>query len=175
MLTAPTLEHRAVQPYVAIRATPTMRQIGLVAAPLIDEVFGWLAEQGISRAGPPFFRYLVIDMERALELHVGAPVAHETSGDGRVLAGAFPEGQYVTALYTGHYDGLPSATREFLAWADANGIVWDREQTPAGEAWGSRTEHYLTDPEAEPDPSRWETLLAFRFRSAPAVERDPGG
>jgi hypothetical protein len=57
-----------------------------------------------------------------------------------------------------------------LAWAEANGIVWDREQTRAGEAWGSRTVLYLTDPEAEPDPSRWETLLAFRVRSAAAGE-----
>jgi effector-binding domain-containing protein len=165
MLTTPTVEHRAEQPYVAIRATPTMDQIGLVAGPLVGEVFDWLTEQGISPAGPPFFRYLVIDMERELELHVGVPVERQTAGDGRVLADAFPEGQYLTALYTGHYDGLASATGEFLAWADANGIVWDREQTPAGEAWGSRTELYLTDPEADSDPSRWETLLVFRVRS----------
>jgi effector-binding domain-containing protein len=170
MLTTPTLEHRAEQPYVAIRSTPTMGQIGAVAAPLIAEVFGWLTEQGISPAGPPFFRYLVIDMERQLELHVGVAVEPETAGDGRVLAGAFPEGEYLTAVYTGPFDGLPEATDEFLAWADANGIVWDRERTPAGEAWGSRTEHYLTDPESEPDPSRWETLLAFRVRSAAAAE-----
>jgi|Tabmets5t2r1_1033131.scaffolds.fasta_scaffold04515_3 effector-binding domain-containing protein len=166
MLTTPTLEHRAEQPYVAIRATPTMSQIGLVAGPLIGEVFGWLAEQGISPAGPPFFRYLVIDMERELELHVGVPVVRRMAGDGRVLADAFPEGQYLTALYTGHYDGLASATGEFLAWADANGIEWDRTETPAGEAWGSRTEHYLSDPETEPDPSRRKTLLAFRVRTS---------
>jgi effector-binding domain-containing protein len=168
MLTTPTLEHRAEQRYVAIRATPTMSQIGLVAAPLIAEVFGWLEEQGISPAGPPFFRYLLIDMERELELHVGVPVEQETPGAGHVLAGAFPEGEYVTALHTGPYDGLPFATGEFLAWADTNGIVWDRVETEAGEAWGSRTEHYLTDPESEPDPSRWETLLAFRARPGAA-------
>jgi effector-binding domain-containing protein len=166
MLTTPTLEQRAEQPYVAIRATSAMGRVGEVAAPLIGEVFGWLTAQGVSPAGPPFFRYLVIDMERELELHVGVPVQHETAGDSQVLSGAFPEGRYLTAVYSGPFHGLPSATEEFLAWADANGIVWDSEQTPAGEAWGSRTEHYLTDPEAEPDPSRWETLLAFRVRSA---------
>ena len=166
MLTTPTLEQRAEQPYVAIRATSAMGRVGEVAAPLIGEVFGWLTAQGVSPAGPPFFRYHVIDMERELELHVGVPVQHETAGDSQVLSGAFPEGRYLTAVYSGPFHGLPSATEEFLAWADANGIVWDSEQTPAGEAWGSRTEHYLTDPEAEPDPSRWETLLAFRVRSA---------
>lgn len=51
MLTTPTLEHRAEQPYVAIRATPTMSQIGALAAPLIGEVFDWLTVQGISPAG----------------------------------------------------------------------------------------------------------------------------
>lgn len=76
----------------------------------------------------------------------------------------------MTSLYAGPYDGLPSATEELLAWAESTGIVWDSESTSAGEAWGSRTELYLTDPETEPDPSRWETLLALRVRSAAAGE-----
>jgi effector-binding domain-containing protein len=165
MLSTPTLEHRPEQRYVAMRATPRMVEIGEVAAPLIGDVFGWLEAHGVPPAGPPFFRYLVIDMEHELELHVGVPVEHETQGDDGVLAGAFPEGRYVTALHTGPFDGLPAATEELLAWADANEIVWDREATPDGEAWGARTEIYLTNPDEEPDPTRWETLLVFRVRS----------
>jgi effector-binding domain-containing protein len=165
MLATPKLEQRTEQPYAAIRATPTMQTIGPTAGPLLGEVFGWLAERGVAPAGPPFFRYLVIDMDRELQLDVGVPVEQPISPDDRVHAGSFPAGDYVTALYTGHYDGLAEATGELLAWADRNGIVWDREQTAAGEAWAARTEHYLTDPEAEPDPARFETLLAFRTAS----------
>ena len=32
-----------------------------------------------------------------------------------------------------------------------------------GEVWGCRLEHYLTDPAAQPDSSRWETVLEFRL------------
>jgi hypothetical protein len=32
-----------------------------------------------------------------------------------------------------------------------------------GERWGARVETYLTDPEVEPDMSKWVTELAFRL------------
>ncbi len=32
-----------------------------------------------------------------------------------------------------------------------------------GERWGSRLEIYLTDPNEEPDMSKWQTQLAFRL------------
>jgi len=32
-----------------------------------------------------------------------------------------------------------------------------------GERWGSRLEIYLTDPDREPDMSKWATQLAFRL------------
>jgi effector-binding domain-containing protein len=162
MLSAPKLEQRSEQQYAAIRARPTMRTIGPTAGPLLGELFGWLVGREIPPAGPPFFRYLVIDMEGELRLDVGVPVENAISPDGRVIGGSLPAGEYATALYTGHYDGLADATAELLAWADRNEVVWDREQTPEGEAWGARVEHYLTNPDEEPDPARFETLLAFR-------------
>jgi effector-binding domain-containing protein len=165
MLSTPKLEQRPEQHYAAIRAQPTMQTIGPTVGPLLGEVFGWLAQSRVAPAGPPFFRYLVIDMERELQLDVGVPVENAISPDDRVIRGSLPAGEYATALYTGHYDGLAEATAELLAWAEQNGIVWDREQTPAGEAWGARVEHYLTNPEEEPDPARFETLLAFRTAS----------
>jgi effector-binding domain-containing protein len=168
MLSQPKLEQRAEQHYAAIRAQPTMRTIGPTAGPLLGELFGWLEGHGIAPAGPPFFRYLVIDMEGELQLDVGVPVENAISPEGSVIAGSLPAGEYATALHTGHYDGLADATAELLEWADRNGIVWDREQTPAGEAWGARVEHYLTNPDEEPDPARFETLLAFRTVSGPS-------
>lgn len=62
MSTTPQITERADQPYVAIRANVTMAQLPGFADRL-GEVFGWLAEHGVPPAGPPFFRYNVIDME----------------------------------------------------------------------------------------------------------------
>lgn len=168
MLSTPEIEQRSEQQYVAIRTTAAMGQIGEAAAPLIGEVFGWLASHGIEPSGPPLFRYLAIDMENELELDVGVPVAQRVPADGRVRARSLPAGTYVTAMYTGPYDGVMDATSELLAWAEQQGVVWDSEPTTNGEAWGARVEFYLTDPEEEPDPGKWETLLAFQARSVPA-------
>jgi hypothetical protein len=71
MPATPQITERADQPYVAIRANVTMAQLPGFADRL-GEVFGWLAEQGVAPAGPPFFRYNVIDMERQLSHHASA-------------------------------------------------------------------------------------------------------
>jgi effector-binding domain-containing protein len=166
MLSTPEIEQRSEQPYAAITTTAAMGRIGEVASPLIGDVFAWLGSHGIEPAGPPLFRYLAIDMERELELDVGVPVAQPVPADGRVRARSLPAGTYVTAVYTGPYDGLREATAELLAWAEQNGVVWDSEpRAEGGETWGARVEFYLTDPEEQPDSSTWETLLAFQARS----------
>jgi hypothetical protein len=58
--------------------------------PLAPKVFGWLHERDIPAAGPPFWKYNVIDMDRLLEVEVGVPVAAAVDGDDRVLAGMLP-------------------------------------------------------------------------------------
>jgi effector-binding domain-containing protein len=96
MLTEPEVFTRDAQPYVAIRASVTMQTIGTVLPDLHPQVFAWLGERGIPPVGPPFWKYNVIDMERALEVEVGAPVAAAVDGDDRVLAGVLPAGRYAT-------------------------------------------------------------------------------
>jgi effector-binding domain-containing protein len=157
----PKLEDRGEQPYAAIRTRVTMNDIDATLPPLIPEVYAWLQRQGVPPAGPPFFRYLVIDMARELEVEVGVPVASVVRGDDRVSAGALPAGRYATALHTGPYDQLIAATATLLAWAEENGIVWQVQETENGDAWAGRAEFYLNDPDEEPDPETWRTELAF--------------
>ena len=35
--------------------------------------------------------------------------------------------------------------------------------TDAGDAWGARLEVFLTDPQIEPDPQRWQTEVLLRL------------
>lgn len=163
MPTTPQITERPAQAYVAIRADVTMEQLpGL--ADRLGEVFGWLAERAIAPAGPPFFRYHVIDMERQLNVEAGVPVVTAVEGDDRVTAGALPAGQYATAIHVGHYDGLIGAVDNLLQWAEAQGLEWDKSDAEDGEHWGCRLETYLTDPAELPDPAKWETQLAFRLK-----------
>jgi DNA gyrase inhibitor GyrI len=73
------------------------------------ELFGWLAEQGIAPVGPPFIRYLVIDMAAELEIELAVPVSAPIARSGRVQPGVLPEGSYAVLRHTGPYDGLVAA------------------------------------------------------------------
>jgi effector-binding domain-containing protein len=166
---SPSIEHRPAQAYLAIAGSVQMQDIPALADRM-GEVFGFLAARGIEPAGPPFFRYHLIDMERELEMEVGVPVdadaakAADAEAAGDVRAGTLPAGRYATVTHVGPFDELVGATADLLAWAEREGLRWDKaDAAPAGERWGSRLEIYHTDPQEEPDPAKYVTELAFRL------------
>jgi effector-binding domain-containing protein len=156
---SPTIETRMDQPYAAIPVTVSMEELGSVVPPLTDRVFGWLAARGITPAGPPFWRYVVVDMDTELELESGVPLASPVEGDGEIRAGELPAGRYATVVHTGHPDTLMTATRDLLDWAAERSLEWDSD----GSTWGCRLEEYLSDPAEVPDMGEWQTRLAFRL------------
>jgi effector-binding domain-containing protein len=162
MSSAPEIETRAGQPYVAVRAKVTMGEIAAFAR-RFGEVFGWLDSHGLAPAGPPFFKYNVIDMARELEMEAGVPVATATGGDDQVVAGVLPAGRYATLTHVGHPSELMAATKALLDWAAEQGLIWDVTPGEDGDRWAARLENYLTDPEQEPDMSKWVTQLAFKL------------
>jgi effector-binding domain-containing protein len=157
----PRLEHRDKQHYVAIQTTAAIKELPTVIPKLHHEVYSWLAKQGVKPSGPPFIKYLIIDMERQLTIELGVPVAKPLHGNGRVRPGVFPAGRYANLTYMGPYDGLVRATADILAWAERKKITWQTRQTRDGELWVSRSEFYITDPKNEPDPKRWKTEIVF--------------
>jgi len=159
---APEISQRAAVPYVGISQWVSMAELGSVAD-RIPEIFGWLGTHGIAPAGPPFFRYIVIDMKRQLLVEVGVPVQSAVQDDGNIQAGTLPAGQFAVMTHTGAPPTLEAATAALLAWAEARGLAWDVVETDAGEKWGCRVEFYLTDPTEQPDLSKWQTELAFRL------------
>ena len=155
------VQDRGEQPCVGISVSVTMDDF----SPVIDrmpEVFARLAERGIRPAGPPFWRYKVIDMERELVVEAGVPVAEPVEVDG-LDADVLPAGRYVETTFTGHPDQLINVTADLLSWADDHGLTFDQHTGPQGEVWGCRLEIYETDPDDEPDMNRWVTTLAFRL------------
>lgn len=159
---SPEITQRAAQPYAGISAWVTLETIGSIAD-RIPEIFGWLGARGVAPAGPPFFRYHVIDMKRQLQVEAGVPVASAIDDDGEIRAGTLPAGQFAVMTHTGAPNTLVAATTQLLDWAQTHGVEWDVSQTEAGEHWGCRVEFYLTNPAEEPDVSKWETQLAFRL------------
>ncbi|GAA3342760.1 GyrI-like domain-containing protein [Amorphoplanes nipponensis] len=165
----PTVLWRDEQLYVARRESVTMTDFARVADHL-PGMFGWLAERGAAPAGPPFFRYRVIDMSAELVVEAGIPLAAPIEVPAPAFLDVLPAGRYATLTHVGHPEELMGATAALLDWAQRRELRWDVTPTPEGEVWGARLEVLLTDPAAQPDPHKWETALLFRL----ADEDGPG-
>lgn len=158
----PTIVQLDSQTYVGRRESVAMTEFAQVADHL-PVMFGWLGERGVQTAGPPFFRYRVIDMAAELSVEAGIPIHGETSVTAPMFVEELPAGRYATLAHVGHPDELVGVTQSLLDWAQHQGLTWDMTLTPEGEVWGCRLELFATNPEVEPDMHKWETILMFRL------------
>jgi effector-binding domain-containing protein len=123
---------RAAQPYAGIRVRVTMDGLSGAMDEAFPELFGWLAAQDVPAAGPPFIRYLVVDMAAELQIELAVPVSADISGAERIQPGVLPAGRYVTLRHTGPYDGLSASNAALQQWARRQGITFDTWDTPGG-------------------------------------------
>ena len=135
------IDERAAQPYLGLR-----RQVGMQALPEaipqgIDAVFGYLAEQGLAPAGPPFMRMHVVNMEGEMDMEVGVPVEAPAPGNDRIRPGVLPSGRYASLIYRDVKQGYP-ANAALLDWGAKQGLVFDQWAVPTGDAFAGRYERF---------------------------------
>ena len=152
----PSFQERAMDDYefrdvpeqdiAAIRLTSSMDAIGESMSQAFPKIYDTVTKAGAVPAGPPLTRYFsfggpVIEYECAIPLQ--APFA----GEGDVQPGKLGGCEAAVAIHMGPYDTIGATWESLTAWAQEQG------RTPSGPGW----EYYLTDPSAEPDPSKWVT------------------
>jgi effector-binding domain-containing protein len=76
-------------------------------------------------------------------------VAAPVKPSGRVNPGRLPAAKVARTVYSGPYEGLPSAWGEFQTWMRANG------HAHAEDLW----EVYSVGPQSSPDTATWRTEL----------------
>ncbi|GAA1781040.1 GyrI-like domain-containing protein [Streptomonospora arabica] len=146
MTDVPRHEVLTEQPYVAIPTKVTTREWGKAAA-LVTEVRDWLRGNGIPAAGPPFFRYWVVGGgEREHILEVGTPIGEPVAGDGRVVPGVIPGGEYALLSHIGDPERLDAAHAQLRSWAAEHDLTWMKRGQGDSEVWSGRFEFYLTSP-----------------------------
>lgn len=160
MLNNPKVEFHDEQYYAAIRTKVKMSDIPLLLPPLIPEVLQWIKKNNITQVGPCFFRYLAFDDDSQLLVDVGMPTQTQVSGNEKIIAGSFPAANYVTVLHTGDYKELRDIHMELESWMKENGLK-EGSQKIDGTEYGARTEFYITDPQEEPDPKKWQTEVSI--------------
>lgn len=161
MHTEPRCEVRAALDYVAVAATTSLQEMpGLIQA-CLDKLGAWTASRQLRAAGPPFVRYRKIDMPQRLEIEVCLPLAASAARDAGVTAGSLPAGRYVVMTHQGPYQELVNANASLLHWAEQHGLAFQVHKDGPATVWAARIETYLTDPQAEPDPQRHRTEIAY--------------
>jgi effector-binding domain-containing protein len=163
--TQPRIEERNERPCVAIPVTAALREWNN-AIDQIPVLFEWLDANGVTPAGPLYFRYRVIgSMDEPFEIEVGIPVLETAESSGPVMAGVIPGGAYATVVHRGHPDGIVNTCEKLETWAADQGIEFAVEHRQDKDIWAGRFEFYLTDPDVEPDRSKWETEIAYLTRN----------
>jgi effector-binding domain-containing protein len=132
----------------------------------IPQIVGWIEENGIQPASPLFYRYRRIgDLEKPFSVEIGFAVHERAEPAGDIIASEMEGGTYLTYLHRGHPDQLFETNRGVETWARKYGILLDVARDGDTEDWKGRYEFFLTNPDDEPDPNKWEIKLAWLTRS----------
>jgi effector-binding domain-containing protein len=146
------------RPTAIVHAQIKSTQLPAFDSHALRRVLAAMEAQGTTPGGEPFaYNHGVAD--GTVDIEAGFPILGMFQPSGDVVPGELPGGRTVTGVHLGPYETLSRTYAEMSAWATANGMK------PTGSMW----EVYLTDPEREPDPTRWRSgvFVAVEWTLAP--------
>jgi effector-binding domain-containing protein/uncharacterized protein YndB with AHSA1/START domain len=130
----------------------TMEEIGMALGELFGLVYGEAGKQNLQVNGPAFVLYLDYDEATGFSNYLaGVPVAKSGSVSGSVRPVTYPGMKVVSAVHTGPYEKFMESYETMGAYIQENGI----------EISGEAFEFYTVNGQDEPDPDRWQTVIAF--------------
>lgn len=105
---------------------------------------------GVEIVGPPFAFYPEMP-SATVAIEAGFPVSKLAESGAGAHSLVLPGGRAVQVLHVGPYETMKETYVKLQSWMDAQGLQ------PASGMW----ESYLSDPQAEPDPSTWRTMIIW--------------
>lgn len=157
MIDEPELVEVPTVQAAAIHLTIPAMEMGKYMDPAITELLEVMRSQGQVPAGA-MFSYHHRRPSDTFDFEIAFPVARSISAQGRVRPFQRPAMRVARTVYTGPYDGLSEGWKNLRQWVRDQGLAED------GRFW----ENYLTDPDEEPDPSKWRTELNWVIEERPA-------
>lgn len=154
MISTPQILQTEAQAVAVIHITTPRAEMMKVFGPGVGELMAALAAQGVEPVGAVFAHHLKMS-PGIFDFELGVKVSAPVKATGRVKAGQLPAAKVARTIYSGPYEGLPSAWGEFDAWMKANGC----EQ--AENLW----ELYSVGPQSTPDSAGWRTELNRPLKS----------
>ena len=148
MLSTPEIIQTSPQEAAVIRLTIPRGEMASRFGPAVGELMAALAAQRVKPVGAVFAHHLRMTAE-TFDFDLGVKIAAAVKATGRVQPGHLPAAKVARAVYSGPYEGVPSAWGEFNQWMKANG------HKQAEDLW----ELYSVGPQSTPDPASWRTEL----------------
>lgn len=148
MLSAPQIIQTSTQQAAVIHLTIPRSEMMQVFGPAVAELLAALAAQGVEPIGAIFAHHLKMS-PGVFDFELGIKITAPVTASGRVKPGMLPAATVARTIYSGPYEGLPSAWGEFDAWMKVNG----HEQ--AENLW----ELYSVGPQSTTDSAQWRTEL----------------
>ncbi len=148
MLATPQIIQTQAQDAAVIRLTIPRSEMMKVFGPAVGELMTVLAAQGVEPVGAVFAHHLKMSPDN-FDFELGVKVSSPVTAAGRVKPGRLPGAKVARTVYSGPYEGLPSAWGEFDTWMKANG------HAQAEDLW----ELYSVGPQSSPDAATWRTEL----------------
>ena len=142
MISTPEIIQTKAEEAAVIHLTVPRSEMMKVFGPAVGELMAALAEQAVKPVGAVFAHHLKMSPD-TFDFELGVKVSAPVKAAGRVKPGELPAAKVACTVYSGPYEGLPSA------WGEANGY----EQ--AENLW----ELYSVGPQSSPDPANWRTEL----------------
>ena len=153
-----SLLERAPQPTAVVRSTIAVSEIPKFLGHAYEAVMRVLAAQGISPVGEPFAYYIGAPTT-TVELEAGFPIGTPCAPSGEVVPSELPGGSVATGTHIGSYETMVDTYQQLTTWIAAQGLV------PGDSMW----EIYLSDPQQEPDRTKWRTQIFWPVTPAPVT------
>jgi effector-binding domain-containing protein len=148
MISTPQIVQTSAEQAAVIRLTIPRSDMMKVFGPAVSELMKTLADQGLEPIGSVFAHHLKMSQDQ-FDFELGVKVSSPVKTSGRVQPGQLPATKVARTIYSGPYEGLPSAWSEFNTWMKANNLK------QGDNLW----ELYSIGPHSTPDPADYRTEL----------------
>ena len=150
-----TVEVQAPFSALVAEGSGTMAEISEKLGELYGIIFTEVGVQKLEPAGPAFVHYLDFDENTGISNYLpGVPVKVAGKTTAKVKAVHYPEMKVVRAVHRGPYEKFLQSYEEMEAYIHAQGL----------EVNGEAFEFYIVNGQTEPDPAKWETVIAFPLK-----------
>lgn len=163
-MTVITVEERAERSWVGVSMTGETARWDRINAhvPGIDAALA--SAGGIPQSGPIYQYHRLRTAVEPMDITLSVPVPPCMEIGDDFETGTIPAGRYLIARPEDGPDALGRVHAQMWERAGAHGLEVAIDESSDGIHWHTRTEQFLTDPQTEPDRSKWAVEVTYSLK-----------